>query len=76
MDNYREFNFGNDSLNLENHVKNINTGDFETTFDLDVPTNKKNAEKINNKDEGIMNGGAFMDNIYGYDNLESTYASL
>ena len=76
MDNYREFNFGNDSLNLESHVKNINTGDFETTFDLNVPTNNKNNEKFSNKDEGIMNGGAFMDNIYGYDNLEATYASL
>ena len=32
--------------------------------------------KFSNKDEGIMNGGAFMDNIYGYDNLEATYASL
>jgi hypothetical protein len=75
MDNYREFNFGNDSLNLEHHVKGINTNDFETTFDLNVPTNVKN-EKVQSKDEGIMNGGAFMDNIYGFDNLESSYASL
>mgnify|MGYP003998178873 CR=1 FL=1 len=76
MDNYREFNFGNDSLDLKSHVKNINTGDFETTFDLNVPTNNQNTEKFHNKDEGIMNGGAFMDNIYGYDSLESEYASL
>jgi len=72
---YSNFDFGNDTLNLEHHVKGVNTDDFETTFDLNVPTNKNDA-KAKFKNEGIMNGGSFMDNIHGFDNLDSNFASL
>jgi hypothetical protein len=76
LDNYREFNFGNDTLNLKDHVKNIEKTDFETTFDLSVPTQEEEGSKYRYKTENIMNGGEFMDNVHGYDNLDGGYAML
>ena len=61
------------------------TNNFESQFNLEVNTSSNFEQKkinvvengsIQYKDESIMNGGSFMENIVGFDNDSSMYAPL
>lgn len=82
---FRENNFTGDNLNLESQLKMPKTNNFESQFNLEVNTSSNFEQKkinvvengsIQYKDESIMNGGSFMDNIVGFDNDSSMYAPL
>ena len=82
---FRENNFTGDNLNLESQLKMPKTNNFESQFNLEVNTSSNFEQKkinfvengsIQYKDESIMNGGSFMDNVFGFDNDSSMYAPL
>ena len=82
---FRENNFSGDNLNLESNLKMPETNNFISQFNLEVNTSSNFGQKkinvvengsIQYKDESIMNGGSFMDNIVGFDNDSNMYATL
>ena len=73
INEYKSADFQDERLDVASFVKLPKT-QGEVTYDLEVPTGKE-AEKII-ADESVMNGGQLMDGIFGYDNMDSQYASL
>ena len=73
INEYKNADFQDERLDVASFVKLPKT-QGEVTYDLEVPTGKE-AEKII-ADESVMNGGQLMDGIFGYDNMDSQFASL
>ena len=73
INEYKSADFQDERLDVASFVKLPKT-QGEVTYDLEVPTGKE-AEKII-ADESVMNGGQLMDGIFGYDNMDSQFASL
>ena len=73
VNEYKNADFQDERLDVASFVKLPKT-QGEVTYDLEVPTGKE-AEKII-ADESVMNGGQLMDGIFGYDNMDSQFASL
>ena len=70
---YQTANFGDERMDVASHVR-LPKSKGEITYDLEVPTGKESEKII--ADESVMNGGQLMDGIYGFDNMDSQYASL
>jgi len=70
---YKNADFDDERLDVASFVKLPKT-QGEVTYDLEVPTGQ-DAERII-ADESVMNGGQLMDGIYGFDNMDSQFASL
>ena len=70
---YKNADFNDERLDVASFVKLPKT-QGEVTYDLEVPTGQ-DAERII-ADESVMNGGQLMDGIYGFDNMDSQFASL
>lgn len=73
FNNYREFNFGSDSMDLDGHVKSINDNDFNITLSNEHSINEKNSRDAMNGSSLFRNSND--DGIVGYSSLQSGYAT-